>query len=424
MNTNLIIQNVLRKITKQDNGGYIIVELGNKSPKYPFTVPSSPNTSDSFNFTYKLYPGINYIYVPYKQIQFAQADEAYKSLTYINFDLVDNIWYAPNTIVSFINCKKLNIPYIVDPHCRPIICNNNALINLYKEKCADPNNVQATTDICLESNNFTLDKTKQILLYNTKYTDIYIGDCITSSRTIATYDGSVNNDIKNIHIDKFDKDNIKLYVSQEACDRVIIIDDSTRKKYKPIYSTDKTYFTEIVNGTFQLPFYVKLVFTANTDTSVKVYFTKKSFDAKNPDDTISLTANQEKTTTYVRKNIYTFIFNDTSYITYAKVEGALLNCAQLFNNCSNLTTLDVSKLDTSKVTDISNMFRSCSNLTTMDVSNLNVSNVTNMNSMFYDCSKLSTIGPVDTASGWQHTPTDYASMFFNCPATPKPSWYK
>lgn len=252
MNTNFIIQNVLRKIAKQDNGRYIIVELGNESPKYSFPIQSAKN-SDYFYQECILYPGINYIYVLCKQIQFAQPNEACKSLTYINFDLVDNINYAPNTIVSFINCKKLTsgAPYI-DPHCRPIICNNNALINLYKEKCADPTNIQATTDICLESNNFTLDKTKQILLYNTKYTDIYIGDCITSSRTIATYDSSVNNDIKNIHIDKFDKDNIKLNVSQEACDRVIIIDDSTRKKYKP-YSTDKTYFAEIVNGTYSIP---------------------------------------------------------------------------------------------------------------------------------------------------------------------------
>lgn len=245
MNTNFIIQNVLRKITKQDNGGYIIVELGNESPKYTFSIRDVQN-SGCLDFI--LYPGINYIYVPCKQIQFTYAGTAYKSLTYINFDLVDNISYAPNTIVSFINCKKLTsyIPYVVDPHCYPIICNNNALINLYKEHCADPNNMQVTTDICLESNNFTLDKTKQILLYNTKYTDIYIGDCITSSRNIATYDSSVNNDIKNIHIDKFDKDNIKLNLSQEACDRVIIIDDSTRKKYKPIYNTNKTQFAEIV----------------------------------------------------------------------------------------------------------------------------------------------------------------------------------
>lgn len=85
MNTNLIIQNVLRKIAKEDRGGYIIVELGNESPKYPFTVQS-----DYIYQNYTLYPGINYIYVPCKQIQFAYANGV-KSLTYINFDLVDNI---------------------------------------------------------------------------------------------------------------------------------------------------------------------------------------------------------------------------------------------------------------------------------------------------------------------------------------------
>ena len=226
-------------------------------------------------------------------------------------------------------------------------------------------------------------------------------------------------------------------------------DDYGIKNITAIADTDK--FNK-VEGSVEVNIYqpVKLTFTANTDTTVKVYFTKESYDSSTPDDTISLTANQEKTTTYDRESIYTFEFDNLEAITSAKIEGALLNCDSLFYNCSGLTTLDVTKLNTSNVTDMSSMFYGCSKLTTLDLSNFDTSNVTDMSkmfygcsglttldvskfdtskvttmyAMFYGCSKLTTIGSVDTASGWQYEPNFYNDMFKNCPATPKPSWYK
>ena len=262
---------------------------------------------------------------------------------------------------------------------------------------------------------------------------------------------------------------------------------------------------------------VKLTFTANADTTVKVYFTKESYDSKTSDDTISLTANEEKTTIYNRDSIYFFdtilkIKRHTSngikttkyqYITSCKIEGIIINGKLLFqqietsplknidvskldtsqmtdmngmfSNCSQLTSLDLSNFDTSKVTDMGFMFKGCSRLTALDVSKFNTSNVTNMRSifercssltsldlsnfntsnvtdmtfmfllcpelttldvsnwntskvtgmfgMFEQCHKLTTIGQVDKAPGWQHKPNSYEDMFYNCPATPKPSWY-
>ena len=40
----------------------------------------------------------------------------------------------------------------------------------------------------------------------------------------------------------------------------------------------------------------------------------------------------------------------------------------MFNNGINLTALDVSNFDTSKVTNMDHMFYSCRNLTALDVS--------------------------------------------------------
>ena len=48
--------------------------------------------------------------------------------------------------------------------------------------------------------------------------------------------------------------------------------------------------------------------------------------------------------------------------------------SSMFYSCSNLTSLDVSNFDTSKVTDMGGMFYSCSNLTSLDVSNFDTSN--------------------------------------------------
>ena len=69
------------------------------------------------------------------------------------------------------------------------------------------------------------------------------------------------------------------------------------------------------------------------------------------------------------------------------------------------------------------MFNNCSNVISLDLSNFNTSKVTKMSQMFYNCPKLTTIGPVDTAEGWQTAPTIYTNMFYKCTATPKPSWY-
>ena len=60
----------------------------------------------------------------------------------------------------------------------------------------------------------------------------------------------------------------------------------------------------------------------------------------------------------------------------------------MFYSCSELTELNVSNFDTSKVTSIYGMFWSCSGLTELDVSNFDTSNVTNMSNMFNSCSGL------------------------------------
>lgn len=63
----------------------------------------------------------------------------------------------------------------------------------------------------------------------------------------------------------------------------------------------------------------------------------------------------------------------------------------MFMKCSSLTSLDVSKFNTSQVTDMEQMFMYCSNLTSLDVSGFNTSNVESIASMFADCDRLTSL---------------------------------
>ena len=64
---------------------------------------------------------------------------------------------------------------------------------------------------------------------------------------------------------------------------------------------------------------------------------------------------------------------------------------QMFLNCENLTSLDLSNFNTAKVTDMYNMFGGCSGLTSIDLSNFNTAKVTDMGYMFSWCTSLTSL---------------------------------
>lgn len=86
-------------------------------------------------------------------------------------------------------------------------------------------------------------------------------------------------------------------------------------------------------------------------------------------------------------------YNYRNSITSAKVAGkiATQTTALMFNDCPKLASLDLSGLDTSDVTNMSNMFSYCWSLTSLDLSPLDTSNVTNMRGMFSECSSLASL---------------------------------
>ena len=65
--------------------------------------------------------------------------------------------------------------------------------------------------------------------------------------------------------------------------------------------------------------------------------------------------------------------------------------SNMFYNCNKLTSLDLTSFNTAEVTNMDNMFRSCSALTSLDLSNFNTAEVTDMSNMFKSCYALTTI---------------------------------
>lgn len=91
-----------------------------------------------------------------------------------------------------------------------------------------------------------------------------------------------------------------------------------------------------------------------------------------------------------------------------KANGSLFGMFQL---CSNMTTADLSGLDTSDATDMASMFGGCSALASLDLSGFDTSKVTAMNGMFSGCSSLEAL---DLSSFNTDKVTTMTGMFSDC----------
>ena len=98
--------------------------------------------------------------------------------------------------------------------------------------------------------------------------------------------------------------------------------------------------------------------------------------------------------------------------------SSVTDMSRMFNACTRLTSLNVDELDTENVVDMSFMFGQCDSLTSLDVSKLNTGNVVNMSHMFSNCSSLTTIdiSMLDTGNV-----TDMSYMFERCSALKQPN---
>ena len=86
--------------------------------------------------------------------------------------------------------------------------------------------------------------------------------------------------------------------------------------------------------------------------------------------------------------------------------------SDVFSECENITSLDLTGWDVSSANELDGMFNYCQNLRTVyGIENFDVSNATDLSSMFYNCSSIESlnIGSWDTSNV-----TDFEAMFENC----------
>ena len=88
-----------------------------------------------------------------------------------------------------------------------------------------------------------------------------------------------------------------------------------------------------------------------------------------------------------------------------------ITASNMFRDCSNLTEIDLSNFDTSKITNMNSMFQGCTSLHSINLSNIDTSSVGNMVNMFNECSFLISL---DLSSFNTSKVQNFNSMFSSC----------
>ena len=130
---------------------------------------------------------------------------------------------------------------------------------------------------------------------------------------------------------------------------------------------------------------------------------------------IYVASNSDKTTKVYTPEDASYMFYECSNLTTIDIQNLgtskTINMNSMFAMCTNITTLELQNFDTSNVEDMENMFFGCENLETLDISNFITAKVTTMCNMFQNCKKLTELNleSFDTSKV-----IDMNSMFNGC----------
>ena len=207
--------------------------------------------------------------------------------------------------------------------------------------------------------------------------------------------------------------------------------NGTVAKYEEVKTTD-IYATVCTNGTNSTLIFSNNesdinTYLTNNSTSVEdgytiknikddVYYWNSDDDYKDPawiwNDTITKVIFLN---TIVPKNTAEWFFGLQNLTDIENMRNLntinVTDMNNMFNNCSSLTSLDLSNFDTSNVTDMNGMFSDCNNISSLNLSSFDTSNVTNMSMMFMRCEKLTSL---NVSSFNTSNVTDMNNMFAEC----------
>ena len=112
--------------------------------------------------------------------------------------------------------------------------------------------------------------------------------------------------------------------------------------------------------------------------------------------------------------------NDCHYINivkpYSEIKmiwnNIIINSTKgMFYNCAEIEEIDMTKFDTSLVTDMSEMFSSCYSLNYLDISNFNTEKVETFKKMFFQCTSITSI---NLESFTNPSAISLYGMFYSC----------
>ena len=99
----------------------------------------------------------------------------------------------------------------------------------------------------------------------------------------------------------------------------------------------------------------------------------------------------------------------------------ITDCSEMFQDCKNIISIDLSNLITKDVTDMSYMFNNCSNLLNIKLNSFETQNVIKMKNMFCFCTKLNEINGLSSFN--TSNVIDMHEMFFGCESLTKLNLY-
>ena len=156
-------------------------------------------------------------------------------------------------------------------------------------------------------------------------------------------------------------------------------------------------------------------FTVNYNTETKSYYVEGREWENHAGDIITVEFASSFANCRTITNMAGWFLGNTKLQTINGLEylntSNVTNMHAVFDDCSSLTSLDLSTFDTHKVTDMRGMFYGCTSLITLNVTSFNTSNVRLFNSMFNNCTALKSI---DVSNFDTRNATSLRMMFRNC----------
>ena len=183
--------------------------------------------------------------------------------------------------------------------------------------------------------------------------------------------------------------------------KMILVDLITAKKVRKI----NKFYSEInlvVKGSGTQ----SLLSNSFSQIPSEVYINGISKDISSCNKTCILDENINNITLKFNEDIETCsnMFYNCENITYIDLShldaSKIISMRNMFNRCTNLEEINFGNIDSSSVEDMSGLFSYCFKLTSINLSNLNISRVKDINNLFAYCSNLETIdfGNIDTSS--------------------------